>query len=294
MSQRQRRLGRGLGALLPTGGGDAAGADLDVRRVDVEQIHPNRYQPRTVMDEGALEELTESVRTHGVLEPIIVRPDGPGYELVVGERRWRAAQRAGLQDIPAVVRELTDEETAVIALVENLQREDLNPIEEARAYKRLLDLNLTQEEVARQVGRSRSSVANSLRLLTLDESIQEKVAAGELSVGHAKVLLSVDAPSHRTKLTAQVLKDGLTVRQTEDLIRKEGRPSPRIRARRGGSAPKEDVRAGAWRDVEERLTEELGTKVRVEEQGQGGRIVIHFYSVEDANRLIDLIVPRGT
>lgn len=293
MSQRQRRLGRGLGALLPTAG-EGGAADLDVRRIDVAQIHPNRYQPRTVMDPEALRELTESIRTHGVLEPIIVRPDGENFELVVGERRWRAAQAAGLEDVPAVVRELTDEETAVIALVENLQREDLNPIEEARAYKRLLDLNLTQEEVALQVGRSRSAVANSLRLLTLDDGTQELVARGDLSVGHAKVLLSVDTPSVRAKLQEQVLRDGLTVRQTEELVRKDG-ASPRTGSRRRiRSVAREDARRTAWHDVEQRLTETLGTKVRVEEQGQGGRIVIQFYSAEDANRLIDLIVPRGT
>lgn len=178
MSRRRRALGRGLGSLIPT----TTEAHLDARLVPVGDIRPNRYQPRMEMDEEALAELTESIRTHGVLEPIIVRPAGDGYELVVGERRWRAAQRAGLSEIPSVVRELTDQEAAVIALVENLQREDLDPIEEAKAFKRLLDLNMTQEEVAAQVGKSRPAVANSLRLLTLPDDVQGLISSGRLSV----------------------------------------------------------------------------------------------------------------
>lgn len=293
MTQRQRRLGRGLGALLPA---TDRGADLNARYVDVTLIRPNRYQPRTVMDEHALEELTDSIRTHGVLEPIILRPDGPGFELVVGERRWRAAQKAGLTEIPAVVRDLSDAEAAIIALVENLQREDLNPIEEAQAFKRLLDLNLTQEEVAAQVGRSRSAVANSLRLLTLDERTQSLVAKGQLSVGHAKVLLGVQSLAARQRLLTQVLERGLTVRQTEQIAREfaahQGRSrGPTSRRRRPARAESRDE---LWVDVEERLSEALGTKVRVVTQGEGGRIVIDFFSLEDANRLVDLIVPRGT
>lgn len=292
MTQRQRRLGRGLGALLPA----EPVTELNARYVDVQSIRPNRYQPRTEMDPEALQELTDSVRTHGVLEPVIVRPIGAGFELVVGERRWRAAQQAGLTEIPAVVRELSDEETAIIALVENLQREDLNPIEEARAYKRLLDLNLTQEEVAAQVGRSRSAVANSLRLLTLDSKTQTLLARGELSVGHAKVLLSVQSVTARERLQTQVLDRGLTVRQTEELVRGLG-PKP-ARAESSGTRhsprARNKARNDAWIDVEERLSETLGTKVRVVPQGSGGRIVIEFFSTEDASRLLDLIVPRGT
>lgn len=298
MTQRQRRLGRGLGALLPTGTTDESMAELDVRHVGLDLIHPNRYQPRLEMDETALEELTDSVRTHGVLEPIIVRPDGAGYELVVGERRWRAAGRAGLEEIPAVVRDLTDEETAVIALVENLQREDLNPIEEARAYKRLLDLNLTQEEVAVQVGRSRSAVANSLRLLMLDEETQRLIARKQLSVGHAKVLLSVEAGSVRNQLQDRVLAEDLTVRQTEALVRDARRPSVRGRRRKpaveAAKVRRPDAVDTAWADVEERLSLSLGTKVRIVSQGDGGRIIIDFFDTEDANRILDLIVPRGT
>lgn len=294
MTQRQRRLGRGLGALLPTDPEGESPAELDVRHVDVGAIHPNRFQPRTEMDPEALQQLTDSVRTHGVLEPIIVRPDGGGFELVVGERRWRAAQRAGLEEVPAVVRELTDEETAVIALVENLQREDLNPMEEARAYKRLLDLNLTQEQVAVQVGRSRSAVANSLRLLTLDAATQRLIAQGELSVGHAKVLLSVESGQQRDSIQEQVLAEGLTVRQTEALVKELETPAQPPQRKRDIPRQREEAEDVAWGAVEAHLAESLGTRVRVIPQGEGGRIVIEFFDVEDANRLLDLIVPRGT
>lgn len=290
MSRRRRALGRGLGSLLPT----ATDAQLDARLVPVDEIQPNRYQPRTDMDEAALAELAESIRTHGVLEPIIVRPVDEGYELVVGERRWRAAQQAGLSEIPSVVRHMTDQEAAVVALVENLQREDLNPIEEAQAFRRLLELNLTQEEVAAQVGRSRPAVANSLRLLTLPADVQSLIARGELSVGHAKVLLGVVNPVQRQAVLREVLEKGLTVRQAEELVRG-------LTARRGGgdrhrrpAAKREANLDPVWVDFEERLAEALGTKVRVQPQGRGGRIVIEFYGHEDIDRLLELIVPRGT
>lgn len=290
MSRRRRALGRGLGSLLPT----PTDAQLDARLVPVDEIQPNRYQPRTDMDEAALADLAESIRTHGVLEPIIVRPVEDGYELVVGERRWRAAQQAGLSEIPSVVRHMTDQEAAVVALVENLQREDLNPIEEAQAFRRLLELNLTQEEVAAQVGRSRPAVANSLRLLTLPADVQSLIARGELSVGHAKVLLGVVNPVHRQAVLRQVLEKGLTVRQAEELVRglTVGR-SGGDRHRRPVPKRSSDMDP-VWVDFEERLAEALGTKVRVQPQGRGGRIVIEFYGHEDIDRLLELIVPRGT
>ncbi|OUM95150.1 MAG: hypothetical protein BAA04_12205 [Firmicutes bacterium ZCTH02-B6] len=283
----RRALGRGLRALIPAD----APEEVVAQMVPVDRVRPNPYQPRVEMDEAALAELTESIRAHGVLEPVIVRPAGDGYELVVGERRWRAAQRAGLSSIPAVVRQLTDQEAAVLALVENLQRENLNPIEEALAYQRLTELGLTQEEVAIQVGKSRPAVANSLRLLTLEPEIQRAVARGEVSVGHAKVLLGVDDDGLRRRLAEEIVSKGLTVRQTEELVRargkaqrsKSGRPTQRLRKR-----------DAIWVDVEARLSEALGTRVKVEPEGEGGRIVIEFYSQEDVDRLLELIVPRGT
>lgn len=289
MSGRRRGLGRGLGSLLPT----STEASLDARLVAIDAIRPNPFQPRTEMDEAALAELTESIRTHGVLEPVIVRPADNGYELVVGERRWRAAQRAGLREIPAVVRAMTDQEAAVVALVENLQRQDLNPIEEAKAFKRLMELNMTQEEVAQKVGKSRPAVANSLRLLTLPPDVQALISSGQLSVGHAKVLLGVDEPQLRSIVLQQVLEKQLTVRQAEELVRtlrerKESAARARREEKRGA------VKDPVWVDVEERLTEALGTRVTVQPQGKGGRIVIEFYGYEDIGRLLELIVPRGT
>jgi len=282
----RRALGRGLRALIPAEAPEALVAQM----VPVDSIRPNPYQPRVELDEAALEELTESIRTHGVLEPIVVRPAASGYELVAGERRWRAAQRAGLAAVPAVVRDLDDRQAAVLALVENLQREDLNPIEEARAYQRLTELGLTQEEVAAQVGRSRPAVANSLRLLTLAPEIQQAVARGQVSVGHAKVLLGVEDAAARRRLAEAIIGRGLTVRETEELAKAQ-RKTPARRKRPGRP---ERRREAVWADLEMRLSEALGTKVRVEAQGEGGRIVIEFYSQEDADRLLELIVPRGT
>lgn len=261
-----------------------------VEEVAVDRIRPNRYQPRTEMDEESLQELVESIRVHGVLEPVIVRPTGDGYELVVGERRWRAARQAGLAVIPSVVRAMSDQEAAVLALVENLQREDLNPIEEARAYRRLMDLGLTQEEVAAQVGRSRPAVANSLRLLALGEEEQRAVASGQVSVGHAKVLLGVEDKSLRQELLAEIVSKGLTVRQAEALARKHARKARRMAARGARQLHPDPV----WKDVEMRLSEALGTRVSVQRMGEGGRIVIEFYTAEDVGRLLELIVPRGT
>lgn len=291
MSRRRRALGRGLGSLLPT----SSEAQLDARLVPVDQIRPNPYQPRIEMDEEALAELADSIRTHGVLEPIIVRPSGDGYELVVGERRWRAAQQAGKSEIPAVVRDMTDQEAAVVALVENLQREDLNPIEEAKAFKRLLELDMTQEEVAAQVGKSRPAVANSLRLLTLPPDVQDLISTGQLSVGHAKVLLGVDSPEQREIVLQQVLENQLTVRQMEELVRSlPERGTPRTRKRH--AVKEATAKDPVWADFEERLAEALGTRVKVQPQpeGKGGRIVIEFYGYEDIGRLLELIVPRGT
>jgi len=279
-------LGRGLKALISADVPEGLRAEL----IPVERIRPNPYQPRTEMDAAALQELVESIRAHGVLEPVIVRPVEGIYELVVGERRWRAAQAAGLASIPAVIRELTDQEAAVVALVENLQREDLNPIEEARAYQRLLGLGMTQEEVAAQVGRSRPAVANSLRLLSLSEDLQQAVARGDVSVGHAKVLLGVDDPRARRQLAEQIMRQGLTVRQAEELARRQRK----AHGKSGRTLRRTAVPDPVWADVEMRLSEALGTRVKVQPQGQGGRIVIEFYTQEDISRLLEMLVPRGT
>lgn len=277
----RRALGRGLRALMPDAG--PRGARFEAREVAVASIVPNRFQPRMNVEDKAIEELAESIRQHGVLEPIIVRPLDKGYELVAGERRWRAAAAAGLEHVPAVVRELTDKEAIAVALIENLQREQLDPIEEARGFRQLMELfNATQEEVAQEVGRSRSSVANSLRLLTLEEPIQEYLRRGELTVGHGKALLGLPPGERRVAVARQVVQKGLSVRGTEELVKRQLQTgSTRARTRRTDPGV---------RELEQRLESALGTRVRVSRRARGGgRIEIEYYSDEDMMRILDVL-----
>lgn len=278
----RKALGRGLKALIPEG--DNVTSDENVRSIPVEEIDRNPEQPRRYFDEDQLNELTESISFHGVLEPIIVRPLNGRYEIVVGERRWRAAQLAGLDSIPALVRPLSDREAMEIALVENLQREDLNPIEEAEAYRRLVvEFGMTQEEVAERVGKKRSTIANRLRLLELDEELVVEVETGALSAGHAKVLLGVPAKGRRIQLARRCIEEGWSVRQLEEVIRAQQSTEVKDKVR------KRVVRDPFIEDVEERLKHSLGTKVRVVQRGDRGRIEIEFYSEEDRERLFELL-----
>lgn len=279
----RQRLGRGLQALMPAVGGRSEGPEI--REVPVTAIVPNRYQPRMDVEERNIEELAASIRQHGVLEPIIVRPMGKGYELVVGERRWRAATAAGLSHIPALVREMTDREAMAVALIENLQREQLDPIEEAMGYKRLMEMfEVTQEEVAREVGRPRSSVANSLRLLSLEPAIQDMLRDGRLSAGHGKVLLAVPGGEGRVALAKEVAAKGLSVRDTEVLV-KAGTKKP-VKKPRKAEKPKDP----ALREVEGRLEAALGTRVRVSRRSAGGgRIEIDYYGDDDLVRIMEAL-----
>lgn len=269
MSAKVRGLGRGLDALLPR-------VERGVQQVAVAQLRPSPYQPRKQMDEGAISELAASVREKGVLQPILVRPIEGGYEIVAGERRYRAAREAGLVTVPAVVRELSDQETLEIAIIENLQREDLNPVEEARAFKQLLDFGLTQERIAQAVSKSRSMVANTLRLLTLPEAALDALEAGKITAGHARAVLS-QPEADREWALEQVLSRDLTVRQAEALKR--------------GAAP--EARAAAQRPAEyERLEEDLsrfaGTRVSISGR-ERGRIELYFHSEDELQRLLELI-----
>ncbi|BAS29455.1 ParB/RepB/Spo0J family partition protein [Limnochorda pilosa] len=275
----RQALGRGLRALIP----DAGEAAVEVRELAVERIVVNPYQPRQQMDPGALEELAESIRAQGVLQPVVVRPAGEGYQLVVGERRWRAAQMAGLRTIPAVVRAMGDREAAALALIENLQREGLNPIEEARGFRRLmLEFGWTQEDVAVQVGRKRSSVANALRLLQLAPELQEMVMRGDLSVGHGKVLLAVEDATQQVELGERAVREGWSVRRLEQVaagLRQRPERKRRVRVH--------DPEAAA---VESHLAERLGTRVTVRARGKRGRIEIEFYGPEDLERIVRAMV----
>ena len=271
-------LGRGLGALLSsTPEPGVAGATTDL---PIDSISPNPNQPRKAFDDKTLRDLAASLRQSGVLQPVVVRRLGPGYQLVVGERRWRAAKMAGLTRIPAVVRESTDAECLELALVENLLREDLNPMEEAEAYQRLLaEFGWTQEELAHRVGRDRSSIANCLRLLKLPALIQADLRAGRLTMGHARALLSLTSPADQLKLREEILAHSWSVRTTE-----EG-----VQAKRARPARRQLRRSPELAALEDALRSALATRVRLIGNERAGRIEIAYTSREELDRLAELI-----
>lgn len=281
-------LGKGLGALIPEaleGATEAADDEgLRISHIGISEIAPNPYQPRTEFDPAHIEELKQSILEKGIIQPITVRRLGGGYQLIAGERRLRAAREAGMETIPAVVVEVSSpEEMMELSLIENIQREDLNPIEEAKAYRMLADqCHLTQEEVARRVGKDRSTVANTLRLLRLPPEIQDHLARGDISMGHARALLAFEDEETQLKLCARILKDGLTVRKVEGLIRSFQSQTPA----RHPSKPARDALTTA---AEERLQRALGTSVRIVRRGKKGKVEIAFYNDEDLERLIDLM-----
>lgn len=277
---KKRALGRGLSALIPQAGAPSAGGDgRGVLRLPVEEIRRDGAQPRKRFDDGRLKELAESIRAQGLIQPVLVRRDGRGFRLIAGERRWRAAQLAGLKEIPALLRESTEAEAFELALVENLQREDLNPVEEAQGYRRLMEeRSLTQEQVAQRVGKDRSTVANALRLLSLPEEVKAMLAQGELDMGHARSLLGLSRASEMSALARAVVAEGLSVRETERRVR-QARPS-------GAARKKEPRQSPQVRALVEELQRRLGTKVRLTDRGGKGTIEIAFFSYEDLDRLL--------
>lgn len=284
MGERKRGLGRGLSALLP-------GSERGLQHVRTVDIAPNPQQPRQSFDPAALAELVESIREHGVLQPLIVAPiqpapdSGPRYRLVVGERRLRAARLAGLERVPALVREADSRDSLEIALVENLQRQDLNPVEEALAYQELISaFSLTQEEVGRRAGRSRPAVANSLRLLKLPPEVLEMVRSGSLSEGHARALLALADAARMPLLAQEVVNRRLSVRETEALVARRRPAASEVEAPR---RPPPDQLA---RSLEEGLRGRLGTKVSVHRGRRGGKLVIHFYSDEELDSIYRTIL----
>jgi ParB family chromosome partitioning protein len=276
----KRRLGRGLEVLLPSlepAAGDA------VRDLDLEQIAPNPEQPRRRFDEAALRELADSLREHGMLQPVIVRALGGRFQLVAGERRCRAAEMAGLRSVPAIVREYSDAEMLEIALLENLQREDLNPLEEAQAYATLIDrFGLSQEDLARRLGRSRPAISNALRLLSLEPPIREMVSDGTLSAGHARALLAVAGGAERVALARRATSRGLSVRELERLAQRAGRRTVRSRPA-----------AALYADLEEDLRTATGSRVRIQRRGTRGTIEIEFIGDADLERLVELLTGRA-
>jgi ParB family transcriptional regulator, chromosome partitioning protein len=287
----RKALGRGLGALLSAEG--TATASEETNEIAIELIDPSALQPRSVFDDRKLDELARSIRVNGVVQPVLLRRKGNRFELIAGERRWRAAAIAGLIKIPAVVRNVSDDKLLEIALIENIQREDLNPIEEARAYKKLIEtLGLTQETVGERVGRDRSYVTNYLRLLRLPEDLQDLLQVGRISTGHARALLGVDQPDTQRRIARRIIEQGLSVRAVEQLVRlagvKTGQPvmkTPAKAQERGDP----NIRA-----AESKLRRHFGTKVRiVQTNSSSGKIELEFYNQTDLNRLYGLLTQAS-
>lgn len=276
-------LGKGLDVLIPT-----AQEQDEIREpqvLKISQVEPNRDQPRKQFDQEALEELAGSIKQYGIIQPIIVSKKDDYYEIIAGERRWRAAKLAGLKEIPVVVKEYSEKEIAEISLIENIQRENLNPIEEARAYKSLIEeYELTQEELSERISKSRAQIANTMRLLKLHEEVQKMLTDGRLTAGHARALLGLEIEEEQRKVAEKIVQETLSVRQTEDLVRRiNNPPQPSQKSKK----PENSV---FYKDLERRMTETLGTKVRINQKSPGkGRIEINYFSEDELDRIYTML-----
>ena len=305
---RKTGLGRGLDALFadvapiteeerdpgsvtgPDTDTDAAKSEDRVLYIDINDIRPNHAQPRKVFDEGKLAELARSIRTNGVIQPLIVRESANGYELVAGERRWRASRMAGLKTVPCIIRNFDDRQNAIVAIIENMQREDLNPIEEAQGLKAMTErYGFTQEQVSESLGRSRTYIANSIRLLKLPVEIQEYVSSGQMSAAHGRTIINIPDPVKQRELAEKIIRNDLSVRATERLaekIKDELRPE---RKKRKKASDADSARAAEIVAVERELMTLTGTKVRIAGDGNKGKIELEYYSLDELNRLIDAL-----
>jgi len=276
----RQALGKGHGALIPEKGVPEGEGKKALQQCGIEEVQPNPFQPRKTFSDEQLQELVDSIREKGILQPLLVRRKSDGYELIAGERRWRAAQRAGLREIPILVRDVSDSEMLEISLIENIQRENLNPIEEAEAYKRLMEqFHLTQEEISKKVGKDRTTVANMVRLLRLPPEIKLSLAEGKITMGHARAFLSLDGIDKQKLLWKRLLSGGLSVRQTESLVKK-------LRTR---SSPTPRRSNPEWSALIEELQRALGTKVRIVGKRKRGKIEIDFFSPDELDRIIELL-----
>jgi len=283
----RKALGRGLGALL-SADRPASIVEDEQQDVQLDLIDANPLQPRTHFDEAALKELAQSIEAHGVVQPVLLRRKYGRYELVAGERRWRAAQLAGLERIPAVVRDVADNDMLELALIENIQREDLNAIEEAQAYKKLIEgVGLTQESLAARVGRDRSYITNYLRLLRLPDDLQRLVAEGKLSTGHARTLLGLEQVDEQRRVARRIIERGLSVRETEALVRRYSQTSETRSSGKSVDTNDANVRA-----AEAKLRRRYATQVRIIAAQSGGKIEIAFYSSSDLDRIFELMMCR--
>lgn len=293
-----RGLGKGLDSLIPNAVGEAktkketkvnvkeekGGAETIVK---ITMVEPNRKQPRKNFDEDTLQELSDSIRQFGLIQPILVQDRKDHYEIIAGERRWRAAKMAGLKEVPVIIRDYSEQEIMEISLIENIQREDLNPIEEAQAYKRLLEeFHLKQDEVAERVSKSRAAVTNSIRLLKLSDEVQQMVIDDMISTGHARALLAIDNPEEQYTLAQKIFDEKLSVRDVEKMVKNINKPA---KATKKGTSDDKTMEA-IYLDIEEKLKTRLSTKVTVISKGEGaGKIEIEFYSHEDLDRLMDMM-----
>jgi ParB family transcriptional regulator, chromosome partitioning protein len=287
----RKALGKGINALIPNfemGVPETTEEGMiQSRELLIDEISPNRFQPRKYFDDNKLEELVTSINENGILQPVVVQKAVNGYELVVGERRWRASKKAGLKKIPVVIREVSDTQALELAIIENIHRQDLNPIEEAEAYARLADnFALTQEMIAKKVGKSRTAVANILRLLKLPRSIKEDIISGKLSMGHARALLGLEEAKQAQALCREIFKEDLTVRQTESRVNRLKQLAP---IKPASPAAKKDI---FIKDLEKELERKLGTKVEISPKKTGGKLVVTYYSGDDLERIQNLIGRR--
>lgn len=293
MAVKRGGLGKGLDSLIPDTGKTVEKVKVVEKVVEkpievklkINQVEPNREQPRKVFDEESLQELAESIKQFGVLQPLIVQQRKDYYEIIAGERRWRAAKLAGLKEVPVVIREMTDQEIVEISLIENIQRENLNPIEEAAAYKRLLtEFNLKQEEVAERVSKSRTAVTNSMRLLKLDERVQQMVIEGMISTGHARALLAIEDGELQFQMATKIYNEKLSVRDVEKLVKNLGKKKLEKKEENA-------QQAAVFQDLEEKMKAALGTKVSINRKNdQKGKIEIEYYSMDELERLMEILM----
>lgn len=294
-----RGLGKGLDALIPSGINEKANQSNNSSNqkktdekstgetmVNITKVEPNREQPRKNFDEDALEELAESIKQFGLLQPILVQDRKTYYEIIAGERRWRAAKKAGLKEVPVIIKNLSEQEIVEISLIENIQRENLNPIEEAQAYKRLLtEFNLKQDEVAERVAKSRTAVTNSMRLLKLCDNVQQMIIDDMISTGHARALITIEDPEQQYAIAQQIFDEKLSVRDVEKLVKNLNKP---VKLKK--SITEDKSLEAVYQDIEENLKQKLSTKVTITSKGNGaGKIEIEFYNHDDLEKLMDLL-----
>ncbi len=290
--QKKTGLGRGLEALL----GEIEAPDFDteqgkassgVQEIKIDMIKPNKHQPRKVFEKEKIDELAASIKEHGIIQPIIVRKANEGYEIVAGERRCRAAREAGLKEIPAIVRDLTDRENMIFAIIENLQREGLNPIDEAEGFQEMINqYELTQEEVSKSVGKSRPYITNQLRLLKLPVKVRELLKTGELTAGHGKVLISIEDENFQLEVVNEIIERGLSVRETEKKIKQQNSKENEDKER---TKEKKKEKTPEARLLERELEEKIGTKINITEMGKNGKIEILYFSLEERDRIVEVL-----